>query len=211
MDRASVQEPGGSFFYQPDFLNTLGANRIDEFVESFAAQPPSALLSLAPPIADGTIVVGRMEGRWGWPVWGGSSAVLGDPIPPILQELMNAVSQRLSAEALLWKQDECEPRSFTSVYVDRYPPGGNFVPHVDRSIYGPVIAGVSLGPGSCRLAFSTYGETTYERHIAPRSLYAFTGMLRQAPCTHLVDQIDDRRTSVTFRFAADHLDDRDQR
>ena len=101
----------------------------------------------------------------------------------------------------LWSQTSTQRQPFTSVYVDRYPTGGTFVQHTDRDIYGPVVAGISLGQGSCRMTFKTPAENL-EFTLHPRSLYVFAGQLRHAPVTHGIDQVSGERYAVTFRTAA---------
>jgi len=154
------------------------------------------------PLVDGVRVAGRIEARAGWPVWDGHGPAPGAPMPPELETLAASVTDRLQTADGLRTPTSPAPNAFTSVYVDRYPAGGKFVAHTDRDIYGPVVAGVSIGPGSCTLTFLFEGKPVFEHELRPRSLYAFAGRLRAAPCLHQVTGVSDVRFAISFRYAA---------
>jgi hypothetical protein len=70
--------------------------------------------------------VTRAEAAAGKPIWVDGEAEEGVEIPVVLKDLAHKIS--LVEEGL---------PEFTSVYADRYPIGSGFVPHTDRSCYGP--------------------------------------------------------------------------
>jgi len=156
----------------------------------------------SPPVIAGQQVAGRAEARCGTPVWDGTGPAAGPPIPEELTTVLDLANTQLESIEQLWSAAGEAPRPLTSIYVDRYPTGGHFVPHVDRAIYGPVIAGLSVGPGSCRLRFLRGGLVLREQVLAPRSLYAFTGALRWAPVEHEVVEVRDLRYGITMRAGA---------
>lgn len=200
-----------AFHYVPDFLELESSDDLTAFLDGVprveqGAHDGTRQFAFTRPRVDGTTVTGRYEAAAGNPVWTGSVGAPGVAIPAPLVALAKTVSGRLRAdrggEPLF--SDHVALR-FTSVYVDRYETGGAFVAHADRPCYGPVVAGVSVGTGACRLTFRLDGEAVYRRTLAPGSLYAFTGILREPPCTHEVDSVTGLRYGVTFRTAAPPL------
>lgn len=182
----------GDFRYWPDAVdentNSLLCAWLDTIPVLDWITPGSARgFTFVEPRSDGQRVVGRAEACAGDPVWIDNHASPGPAVPPQLGPLLrlvNAIAQE----------------TFTSIYVDRYPPGGRFVAHTDRSCYGAVIAGVSLGTGTSSIKF-TDGDDELLVKLEARSLYRFSGPLRFEPWTHSVDQVTGSRYGVTFRSA----------
>jgi hypothetical protein len=164
----------------------------------------AATFAFVAPHADGVVVEGRREAAAGTPVWTENGPADGVAMPRELAELASSVQQRIVGDGCRSEMG-VEPVAFTSVYVDRYPIGGSFVAHTDRECYGPVVAGVSIGPGSCRICFEAPDRPPFMVDLAPRSLYVFTGDLRRTPWTHRIESVSDERFGVTFRSAAPNL------
>lgn len=199
-----------SFFYVDDFLGPRELSDLTSALDSLPVVTPeeradAESLVLAPPIFDGAHVQGRLEGAAGWPIWRDGSPFVGPALPHFLALLADDVLSRLDGERF-WAAAGVRRRPFTSVYVDRYPKDGHFVPHTDRSCYDAVVAGVSGGVGTCRLMFTEPGGQEHSFTLRPGSLYAFTGPLRQEPWTHEVDRVDGVRYAVSMRAAAPDLD-----
>ncbi|MGH9124718.1 MAG: alpha-ketoglutarate-dependent dioxygenase AlkB [Acidimicrobiales bacterium] len=193
------------FAYDQDFLPAGQHAELLAFLQAVPRVTPEARAAatsfvLAPPVADGTTVAGRLEGAAGQPVWTGVRPGVGVAIPPLLARLATMVNRSLG-EANLWARAGEPPAPFSSVYVDRYPRSGTFMAHTDRDCYGAVVVGVSIGPGSCTMHFEIEGQAiAFALH--PGSLYVFAGSLRRPPYTHRVDSVSDERFGVTFRSTA---------
>lgn len=196
---------GRSFFYIEQFLRHDELSRLNLALEaipvgSHQERWASDSLMLAPPVSDDIVVQGRLEGASGWPIWTEGTPHAGPEMPNEFVDLARQATDRLTLDGF-WDAINTAPGLFTSVYVDRYPRDGRFVPHTDRDCYGPVVAGVSGGVGSCRLSFSGPGGETLHFTLRPGSLYAFTGNLRYTPWVHYVDNVDDVRYAISFRNA----------
>lgn len=143
------------------------------------------------PVYDGYEIT-RAEAGAGTPIWVDGEAGEGVEIPVVLKDLADEIS--------LVEEDLPE---FTSVYADRYPIGSVFVPHTDRSCYGPVIAGLSLGAeATLRFTRSDGLGQTIDLTVERRSLYVMRGPLRYDPWEHSVVDVKGLRYSTTFRTAA---------
>lgn len=194
-------------WYQPDFLDDTAESELLGVLEEVPDRPfeerdPRTAFAFTQLVIDGESVVGRREAAAGHPVWFDGRARAGLPMLPIFDALARR-AERWLAE-LVPRSPTLSLSPLTSVYVDRYPPHGRFVPHQDRGCYGPVVVGISAGPGSCRLRFAHSDEmaTSVDIVLAPRSLYAFFGPIRWEPWTHEVVDTTDVRYGVTFRSPA---------
>lgn len=198
--------------YDPGFLPEAEHDELLLYLASvpivdFEARDVRATFAFVTPRAGATVVEGRWEAAAGSPVWTGAGPVRAVAIPDPLAALAARVDHRLAAEGALWSEAATAPQPFTSVYVDRYPPGGSFFPHTDRDCYGSVVAGVSIGAGSCRIAFETERATDASQVLEPGSLYVFSGRLRAAPCEHRIADVSDVRYGISLRFAASGTSD----
>lgn len=192
---------------EDDFLDADEHRRLAAFLRSVptvpsGGRPSPSSFAFAAPTVESTVVSGRAEAAAGCPVWTADGPGSGAALPLPLAELAGRVSDHLAGEHDLWRAAGTPARRFTSVYVDRYLAGGSFVPHVDRDCYGPVVAGVSVGPGSCLLSFRSGGRTAVGHVLHPGSLYVFSADLRRPPFTHAISSVTDLRFGVTFRFTA---------
>ncbi len=152
---------------------------------------------------DGHDVVGRLEAAAGEPIWRDGRIGKGAAIPAPLAALRDGIVAAIDREGW-WSLLEAQPQAMTSVYVDRYEAGGSFVAHTDRDFYGPVVAGVSVGPGEARISFTCTGAPAKRVLLPPRSLYLFAGRLRHPPWQHSIDDVTGLRFGVTFRSADRH-------
>jgi hypothetical protein len=201
--------PETSIFYVDHFLSRVEHQTLDGALAALPVGTPQErwaadTLMLAPPVSDDVVVQGRLEGAAGWPIWSAGSAVRGPAMPDVLADLARRVGERLATDGF-WSSIGSAPEPFTSVYVDRYPSDGHFVPHTDRDCYGPVVACVSGGVGSCQLHFSEPSGGAVSFTLRPGSLYAFTGPLRHHPWVHSVDGVDGVRYAISMRNAAPEL------
>lgn len=194
--------------YEDGFLSNDEHDALLEWLDRVPTNPSAghdvtATFAFASPTAGATRVRHRREAAAGWPVWTDGGPGRGVAMPPSLAQLASSVHGRL-VDQLTAREALPDPvLPFTSVYVDRYPPGGSFVPHTDRRCYGPLVAGVSVGPGSCVLEFTSEADRPIIAKLVPRSLYAFAGGLRREPCTHAVRDVTDLRYGITLRSAVD--------
>lgn len=193
--------------YEPRFLSASEQKKLLAFLESVPVVEPeqrdvTSTFAFSAPQAGAVVVTGRREAAAGWPVWADTRPVFGVDMPAPLAALAARVDGALGEfHAVRAATGPPLPR-FTSVYADRYPLGGSFFPHTDRDCYGPVVAGVSVGPGSCRITFASDGVVDVDHLLEPGSLYVFAGRLRAAPCVHSVSDVTDLRFGVTYRFAS---------
>jgi hypothetical protein len=207
--RAALLHPD-RLVYLPDAVDQATNDHLVRFLEgvpvvSATAHRPGAAFAFTSPIVDGTPVEGRREACAGWPVWDGGGPVRGVAIPEPLLDLAQEVQRALAALDDPGLGDPRSSLTFSSVYADRYPPGGTFFPHTDRSCYGSTIAGVNLGRGRCRIVFRCGEGVLAEAVLEPGSIYAFAGQLRAAPCTHEIVEVDAVRFGVTYRSPAPAL------
>ena len=145
-------------------------------------------------VIDGEVVEGRLEASCGTPIWSGQGPVEGAPVPESLRTLMRRADTAAGAV-------EPSHGEFSSLFVDWYEAGGSFVPHTDRSCYGPFVCGISVGEGHVLLRFFG-GADSIDLHVPPRALYVFGPPLRFAPWKHEVREVTGRRFGVTLRTEA---------
>jgi hypothetical protein len=147
---------------------------------------------------------GREEASAGDPIWlgdgWGAGAAMPEPIAR-LRRRVEAVAASVDFAPLLGSQPRLD---FTSVYVDRYLPGGGFYPHADGAeSYGPVIAGVSVGPGTATFGLwsdeDAAGPAAAEFSLEPNSLYFLSGPIRYTPWQHAIYDVKALRYGITFR------------
>lgn len=169
---------------------------------------------------DGERVPGRVEAACGEPIFEHGRARRGGPVPTVLRPLLGDASEAVGHLALP-TQARLGPAGFTSLYADRFAPGGRFVPHADREIYGPLVATLSLGaPATVRFSRRPDVASTDEPEpgpnddsgddrslsvdlrLAPGDLYAFWPPMRHAPWVHEVLPVEEPRISVSLRTAA---------
>lgn len=92
------------------------------------------------------------------------------------------------------------PNALAELLVSRYPPGARIGWHRDAPMFGPTVAGLSLG-GACTLKLRhDRGDAldTYARVLAPRSLYVLGGAAR-ALWQHMIPPVEELRYSLSFR------------
>jgi hypothetical protein len=193
--------------YRPGFLSSQEQRDVLGFLESVPVVEPeqrdvTSAFAFSAPRAGAIVVQGRREAAAGWPVWADGGPVSGVAVPGPLAALAERVGTTLGAEASVVDCAGAELPPFTSVYADRYPVGGSFFPHTDRDCYGPVVAGVSVGPGSCRITFECEGAVEVDQVLEPGSLYVFAGRLRDIPYVHRISEVTDLRFGVTYRSAS---------
>ena len=109
-------------------------------------------------------------------------------------------------DAMAWLRDRCaalmgrDPADVEQVLVNRYPAGAGIGWHLDAPMFGPAIAGVSLG-APARMRFQRRVDGSREvaaLELAPRSAYLLAGDARWS-WQHSVPATKDLRCSVTFR------------
>jgi hypothetical protein len=192
--------------------NFLSAEEAQGLVE-FLASVPERRIEETDPASEFVFVEyqersggpSRAEAAAGDPVWLGTDWGQGVAISPELRFLQRRVGD-LAGDCDLGRLLGFIPSvSFTSTYVDRYLPGGGFIPHTDGTHYGSVIAGVSVGPGSAK--FALWPDDQVERppvvelSLEPNSVYVFCGPIRHHPWHHAVRDVTDLRYGITWRTA----------
>jgi hypothetical protein len=195
-------------YYLPDFLSVEEDRALVAYFGTVPHVEPSAYnpveaFAFAHPVYDGVVVRGRSEAAAGEPIWFGGAAVRGTPMPPELVEVRDRAEEVLGSSTDGHLKRVAAAR-FTSVYVDHYEEGGLFVPHADRDCYGPIVVGVSIGPGSANLDFVNRdgAEPPHSIRLEPRSLYAFCGQVRWEPWLHRVTDVTGTRFAVSYRQPA---------
>lgn len=150
------------------------------------------------PLDDGSPIAGRAEACAGDPIWvdGPSTGV---SMPPALTSLRDLLAETVTDT---FDEHRTDMPPMTSVYIDRYDEGGRFVAHTDREIYGPVVAGVSLGDGWGTLTFANRNGDVVRTELHSRSVYLMGEPLRFPPWTHRFDLHEGRRWAVTYRSGA---------
>src|SRR5262249_26443649 len=93
------------------------------------------------------------------------------------------------------------PAALAELLITRYPRGAGIGWHRDAPLFGPPVAGLSLG-APCRLRFRRRRRDgtvdTAEVTVAPRSLYVLGGAAR-AVWQHMIPAVPGERWSLTFR------------
>jgi alkylated DNA repair dioxygenase AlkB len=116
-----------------------------------------------------------------------------DSAPPIPEWL-----EPLRARASAWTG--IPPDAFAEMLVTRYPPGAGIGWHRDAPVFGPTVAGVSLG-AACALRLRRESGGVWERFdvtLPPRSGYVIGGAAR-ATWQHSIPPLRETRYSVTLR------------
>ncbi|MGH9868719.1 MAG: alpha-ketoglutarate-dependent dioxygenase AlkB [Candidatus Polarisedimenticolia bacterium] len=137
------------------------------------------------------VVARRTVVHFGWDYgYDGGTLRPSAPIPPFLLHLR----ERCTEEAGL---------SFDGLQqalVTRYPAGAGIGWHRDAPMFGPVVAGVSLGaPARFRLRRTVAGRLeVVEAVLEPRSLYLLSGAARSS-WQHTIPAMKTLRYSITFR------------
>jgi DNA oxidative demethylase len=93
-----------------------------------------------------------------------------------------------------------DPEDWAQILVSRYPPGATIGWHRDAPMFGPRVAGISLG-SACRMRFQRgKGEArrVAEVTLEPRSAYVLAGPARFA-WQHSIPATRALRYSITFR------------
>lgn len=192
-------------YYLPDFLSVEEDQALVAYLATVperqaADYDPVHEFAFARPIYQDEVVRERAEAAAGEPIWFNDRPVRGTPLSPPLAGLRDRAQRALrsSGDPDLSRLAEVP---FTSVYVDHYVEGGLFVPHVDRDCYGPVVLGISAGPGHATLGFVHREGILPARSIAlePRSLYAFCGAVRWEPWLHSVGDVTGTRFGISYR------------
>ena len=128
-------------------------------------------------------------------------SIAGAEAPPIEGPLLE-VAQWLSRYNVL-TPEQC--------IVNEYTRGQGIAPHIDKDVFGPVVAGISLG-GDAVMEF-TRGTETYQAFLPRRSLLIMSGEARtqwkhalpkrvtyiDPQGTKISQPADFRRVSITFR------------
>lgn len=115
-------------------------------------------------------------------------------LAPPLPDFLLAVAQRAAAIGGF------APDASIEALVTRYPPGAGIGWHRDAPVFGPVLAGLSLG-AACELRLRyrlPEGWAVFRQPLAPRSLYVLAGEVR-ASWEHMIPPVERLRYSVTFR------------
>jgi hypothetical protein len=189
-----------------DVISLDMACRVTRYLETVPREDccghdPRQTFAFTNPVYDGTVVTSRAEAAAGFPIWFADEPVAALPIPAPLAALSTSLAATLPLT--IEEAIDIARRPFSSVYVDHYPRGGSFVPHVDRDCYGPSVLGASLGPGTCDLVFAHANNAaeSFAVTLEPRSAYLFFGAVRYPPWLHAVRSVTDERYGITFRQA----------
>ena len=202
----------------PSLLSVSEATRVLNFCKSIDWEPRLG--------SGGRPLVGTKRKSFGVATEGATSYHVASgsatPLPPLLAALGERLLQH--CRTLAWPYARtaiCQTASFEQAYVQVYPPGGasNSVPastlgfHFDdRKDYGELIVGVTLCGTAKLLLASTNGHEFVDDvakelgkpnvisvGLAPRSVYAMTGLSRYDLRHAVANDGDDLRVSVTFR------------
>ena len=109
------------------------------------------------------------------------------PLPPWVAALVPRVAAAMHEP----------PNAIAQLLVSRYPEGARIGWHRDAPMFGPTVAGLSLG-GACELKLRESGGGRYSLPLAPRSLYVLGGAAR-ATWQHMIPPVPSLRYSLTFR------------
>lgn len=136
------------------------------------------------------VVAKRTVAFFGWDYGYDRAQLLpGPPMPPWI------VSLRERCERLA----ELPRGAFEQALINRYPEGAGIGWHQDAPMFGPVVAGVSLGaPARMRFRPTKTKQGVYELTLEPGSAYVIGGKARAA-WQHLVPPLKGLRYSITFR------------
>lgn len=199
---------GFGFHYSADLLSSHDEETLADFLRAVPVvrnerQDLQSMFAFAPARWEGRDLAGRKMAAAGNPIWIDEAPTRGVALPRPLAGLRDRVAEQLLT---MNRPGSCQLDSraigdLTSVYVDWYEVGGELDWHVDRSCYGPVVAGVSVGPGTASLRFVRHDDPRSLRvfKIEPRSLYFFHGAARYEPWRHAVSVDGGSRFGITFR------------
>jgi DNA oxidative demethylase len=112
------------------------------------------------------------------------------PLPSWLQPFLPRVATAMHER----------PDAIAELLVSRYPPGARIGWHRDAPMFGPTVAGLSLG-SACTLKLRRAragGFDSYALDVAPRSLYVLGGAARTV-WQHMIPPVPALRHSLTFR------------
>ncbi|MDB4967880.1 MAG: hypothetical protein JWN44_3569 [Myxococcales bacterium] len=112
------------------------------------------------------------------------------PLPQWVQPILKGVAAAMNER----------PEAIGELLVSHYPPGARIGWHRDATMFGPTLAGLSLG-GSATLKLRREragGADQYALTLAPRSLYVIGGAARTM-WQHMIPPVTDDRYSLTFR------------
>ena len=166
--------------YHPAFLSPEEERRLLERFETLAFEE---VVMHGRPARRRTLHYGWLYGYESWKV---------RPWPPV-PDFLEPLRARAAALAGVPAAD------FEEVLVSRYPPGAGIGWHRDAPMFGPIVAGVSLGaPCRLRLRPGTAGRAECELRLEPRSAYLLAGEAR-ARWRHSIPAVAALRYSVTFR------------
>ena len=129
----------------------------------------------------------RQEFGYEYDIRGGDAAPT-DPIPGELLELIPAI------RAAGWEGPDP-----TQIIVNRYPRGGGITAHIDRNIFGPEIAAVSLETEWPIIFASSYYAPGNVIALPVLSAYVMRGDARNRWYHKIAPQQSPERISITFR------------
>jgi len=109
------------------------------------------------------------------------------PLPPWIAPLVPRVAAAMHEP----------PNAIAQLLVSRYPEDARIGWHRDAPMFGPTVAGLSLG-SACELKLRTNDGCRYSLTLAPRSLYVLGGAARAA-WQHMIPPVPALRYSLTFR------------
>ena len=132
----------------------------------------------------------RQELGYEYNIRGGDAAPT-DPIPGELRRLFPAI------RAAGWEGDDPE-----QVIVNRYPRGGGITAHIDKNIFGPEIAAVSLEAEWPIIFAPSYGAAGETIALPVHSVYVMRGEAREKWYHKIAPQQSPERISITFRTMA---------
>lgn len=195
-------------YYLQDFLSLDEDRALVAYLATVPQREPEAYnplqeFAFSHPVHGGEVVRERKEAAAGEPIWFDSGPARGTPLSLPLVDLRDRAQHAVRSSGVS-DLARLAAVPFTSVYVDHYEQGGLFAPHVDRDCYGPVVLGISVGPGRSRLSFVHRDGSLPSQSIPlePRSLYAFCGAVRWEPWLHYVFDVSGTRFGISYRQTA---------
>jgi alkylated DNA repair dioxygenase AlkB len=112
------------------------------------------------------------------------------PLPDWVQPILPGVAAVMNTQ----------PDAIGQLLVSHYPPGARIGWHRDAPMFGPTVAGLSLG-GTCTFKLRREragGTDQYALPLASRSLYVIGGPARSL-WQHMIPPVTETRYSLTFR------------
>ena len=167
--------------YLPDFVTVAEARAL----EAVLATLPYRAVVMHGQAAKR--VVAHFGVDYGYESWSlGAAPPLPDWVRPLLPRVAAAMRE--------------PPEAIAELLATRYPPGARIGWHRDAPLFGPTVAGLSLG-APCELRLRRKRAGGYDTHrltLAPRSLYVLGGAARAAG-QHAIQPVAAERWSLTFR------------